>query len=225
MNRLGYDLKYYHSFYKSVFLPANIGTILDIGANEGQFAKEVFENSPSTKVYSFEPIKSCFEALTNDLKSHGDSFKAFNIGLGDKNSEMTINKSDFSPSSSLLRTAPAMKAIYPKSVAARPEKITIKRMDDVLADLKIEGNLAIKMDVQGFEDRVILGGQKTISIAKMLIIETSYVELYEGQPLFDDIYEAVKKLGFSYYGNKGCHYDKNGRLIFEDSVFIKGAIN
>jgi hypothetical protein len=75
---------------------------------------------------------------------------------------------------------------------------------------------------KGFEDKVINGGRKTIGKAAVVIVETSFVPLYEKQPLFADIHDLMKNLGFSYYGDAARHYSKDtNKLIYEDSIFIK----
>lgn len=38
-------------------------TVLDIGANNGQFAEDIFRAFPGVTVYSFEPIIECYERL------------------------------------------------------------------------------------------------------------------------------------------------------------------
>lgn len=88
--------------------------------------------------------------------------------------------------------------------------------------MPITGNLLVKLDVQGYEDKVLLGGKNVISQAKMLLIETSFTRLYENQPLFDDIYLIVRELGFTYQGSRERHYNKKtGELVYEDAIFIK----
>ena len=43
-----------------------------------------------------------------------------------------------------------------------------------------------------------------------------------GTPLFDDIYEKLKELGFLYYGNSHqVHIDTDCRRLQENSIFIK----
>src|SRR5262249_49722699 len=74
-------------------------------------------------------------------------------------------------------------------------------LDSVTDDLDLAKNILTKIDVQGFEDRVIVGGLKTIRLAKLLIIELSFENLYDGQSLFDTIYQTMKQLGFEYHGN------------------------
>ncbi|MFN8465859.1 MAG: FkbM family methyltransferase [Caldilineaceae bacterium] len=64
----------------------------------------------------------------------------------------------------------------------------------MLPHLNLEVPYMVKIDVQGFEDKVLLGGELTIRHASMLIIETSFQVLYEGQALFGDV-DFAKGLG------------------------------
>mgnify|MGYP003889745529 CR=1 FL=1 len=216
----GYDVVRYHSFYESVLAPMGIKAILDIGANTGEFSKEMRALFPDADIYAFEPLRDCFARIGENLA--GDSkFRALNVALGETNGETTIQRSSFHPSSSLLKMSSLHKDLYPKSKDSTEEKIQVMRLDDAIKDMPIETPLFIKMDVQGFEDKVINGGPNTLNKASVLQIETSFVSLYEGQPLFDDIYQLVAKLGFTYAGETARHYDKSDKLIYQDSIFIK----
>lgn len=76
--------------------------------------------------------------------------------------------------------------------------------------------------VTGFADKVIMGGQELISKASVLILETSFQPLYQGQPFFDDIYKLLRARGFVYEGCENIGRDpENGRILFCDSVFCK----
>lgn len=82
--------------------------------------------------------------------------------------------------------------------------------------------MLVKIDVQGYEDRVIRGGQRVISRAKVLIVETSFQTLYDGQPLFEDIYDTLLKMGFRYIGALWqLRSPLNGSILQADSIFVK----
>ncbi len=199
----------------------DIKTVLDIGANTGQFASEIRAILPNAQIYSFEPIRECFE----ELSSRGDSsgkFKTFNFALGDKNGEMPINKSAYSPSSSILWMSDVHKELFPHTKEHTQEKIEVKQLDGIIPNLNLEREILIKVDVQGFEDKVIIGGVETFKLAKVVLIENSFVELYEDQPLFDNIYEKLKELGFEYRGSLQQKLNKEtGEIISEDSIFVR----
>jgi len=222
-NKAGYDIKYYHPYYDVLLKNYGIRTAIDIGANDGQFAADIHRRLPEAKIYSFEPLKDSYTVLCKNMSEVKD-FKAFNVALGDVSGKMEINRSSFSPSSSLLSMSGLHKTLYPKSAQNVKEEIAVKRLDDMANEIKIEGPLLVKMDVQGYEDKVIEGGKQMLQKAIIVIAETSFVSLYEKQPLFADIHALMKSLGFSYRGNTEKHWNKNtGEPMYENAVFIKDA--
>lgn len=197
-----------------------IRTVLDIGANTGQFADLIHKITPQAKIISFEPLRDCFKELEENGKKFGD-FKAYNVALGDSEGEVPIYRSEFSPSSSLRPMAALHKAAYPFTKRGTVEKIVVKRLDGI-KDLEIEHPMLVKIDVQGFEDKVIDGGSSTISKAQVLIVETSFQTLYKGQPMFGAIYDRLTKLGFNYRGNWYQDNDsRDGAALQSDAIFIK----
>jgi FkbM family methyltransferase len=196
----------------------NIRTVLDIGANTGQFATKIRSILPDSSIYSFEPLSDAYVLLLAEM---GDdpAFKAFNFALGDENARTEINRSASSASSSLLRMLELHTAAWPYTAGAGTENIEVKRLDEL--DLPVAPNLMVKIDVQGFEDKVIAGGRNTIKAAACVVTEISFQRLYEAQPLFDDIYRLLRDLGFEYGGNWDQLPDpRDGRLLQADAIFI-----
>lgn len=199
-----------------------IRTVLDIGANTGQFAEQIHEILPRAKIVSFEPLKDCYEELVKNGERLGQ-FSAYNCALGREEGEALIYRSEFSPSSSLRPMGALHKAAFPFTKRGTVEKISVKKLDTIKG-LDVSLPMLIKIDVQGFEDEVIDGGSKTIGKAQVLIVETSFQTLYKGQPMFDEIYTRLKKLGFSYHGNWYQDNDsRNGSALQADAIFIKSA--
>ena len=199
----------------------NIRTVLDVGANTGQFAAEIHAILPEAAIYSFEPLRDCYGLLVEKM-SHVPKFRAFDFALGSEPSEIEMHRHEFTPSSSLLEMGELHKRAFPFTSKEALEKIAVKRLDDVASDLDLAENIMIKIDVQGFEDRVIAGGLKTIQTAKLLIVETSFESLYDDQPLFDTIYETLKRMGLAYHGNFGQLLNPiDGNILQADAIFIK----
>lgn len=223
IQKTGFDFHRYRSQPDRTRLwkDLNIKTVLDIGANTGQFAKQIREQIPEAQIYSFEPLKDCFEILQKTFKKDS-RFKAFNFALGEKEEELEIHKSEYSPSSSLLKMNEIHKKLFPHTKQHTEEKILVKRLDDISEEFVLKKEILIKVDVQGFEEKVILGGEKTFAIAKAVIMEVSFVELYENQPSFDIIYKKLKTLDFTYAGSLERKIDKHtAGIISEDSLFVK----
>jgi len=194
---------------------------LDIGANTGQFALQFHRLLPDATIYSFEPLEECYKMLLKKMR-HSPKFHAFNFALGDKNGDVPIYRNDYTPSSSLLSMKELHKQAFPFTIHATAQSIPIRRLDDIADKLDIVENILVKIDVQGTEDKVILGGEKLISRASILILETSFQRLYQGQPLFDDIYTLLKSKGFVYSGTEHTIRNPNdGGILQCDSIFCR----
>lgn len=198
-----------------------IKTILDIGANTGQFAAFIHEICPDAMIYSFEPLGDCYEQLIANFKDV-PRFKAFNLALGDMAGEVEMYRNEHSPSSSLLSMEELHKKSFPYTREEQIQKINVARLDEFATNLEIQFPMLIKLDVQGFEDKVIREGINTIKKAEIIIIELSVEHLYEAQPLFDDIYRTLFNLGFQYKGNYDqLHNPIDGRVLQMDGIFVK----
>jgi len=196
-----------------------IGTVLDIGANTGQFLEFILGILPEAHVYSFEPLPDCFEQLAQRAAGR-PNVTTFNVALGDRDGTATIHRSEYSPSSSLLPMGELHKAAFPHTRRTSVEEVVVKRLDGL--DLPIEGRLLVKMDVQGYEDHVIAGGRATLERTDVVVTELSFYPLYEGQALFDDVYRLLRDLGFSYRGSLGAKKDpRDGAVLDEDGVFTR----
>lgn len=198
-----------------------IKTVLDIGANTGQFAQSICEILPDAMIYSFEPLPDCYEEL---VRSFADKpqFKAFNVALGNETGSIKMNRNEFSLSSSLLPLAELHKQNFPFARKEVIQEVNIARLDDFADNLELREPILIKLDVQGFEGSVIDGGIGVIKQASMILIELSIEELYEGQLLFDDIYQKLKDLGFQYRGNyTQANSPIDGRILYVDGIFTK----
>jgi FkbM family methyltransferase len=200
----------------------DIHTVLDIGANIGQSASFYRQAFPNALIYSFEPLPAVYKELDKWAQRQDGKARALNLALGNHTGPMAIKQHvDFSPSSSFLKSTPHTTALFPQTTRQQSVQVNMARLDDVAKDLEIEPGILIKMDVQGFEDRVIEGGKAVFSQAIACIIEVSLQPLYEGQPTFKNLLLLMDGLGFEYAGNIQQVYDEKGRVIFLDVLFRK----
>lgn len=224
LNKFGYDVKRYHPVFELVTKSLNIRTVIDIGANVGNFSKEMRNRFPDAHIYAFEPLPDCF-ATIRERFANDKNCTLFPVALGDNAGESMIERSSFHPSSSLLHMSTLHKKIYPKTKDLTQETIQLARLDDLVDASLLAETILTKIDVQGFEDKVIRGGKNVLSRSSLIIVETSFIPLYENQPLFGDIHNILTPLGFSYYGDMGRHYSPlNGKMLYEDSLYIKDEL-
>lgn len=190
----------YKLFDKKWLLDYNIHTIIDIGANVGEFTMIFAELFPNATVYAFEPLPNCYSKLIS--RSSGNSrIKSYNIGVGDKKCTMDINQSSWHPASSFRKMGDLHKGNYPHSAGSKAVSVRVDTLDSIFTDIELEDNIFIKMDVQGFEDEVIKGGADIFKRAKVVVVECSFKELYEDEPKFHGIYSLLYNLGFEYQGS------------------------
>ncbi len=199
----------------------NINTVIDVGAHIGEFAMMIHRILPKASIICFEPLEACFRELNINMRNVSN-FKAFNSALGDTNSTMEMHRNEFTPSSSLLKMADLHKEAFPFTKNETVETVKVKRLDDILQGLCLEDYILVKIDVQGYEDKVIWGGENVISRARLLVVETSFQTLYKKQSLFDEIYDLLRRKGFDYMGNLDqLRSPIDGRVLQADAIFIK----
>ncbi|MCA9051737.1 MAG: FkbM family methyltransferase [Planctomycetaceae bacterium] len=197
----------------------NPATILDIGANDGHSVRVFRELMPDVTIHSFEPLEDCFLLVEAELKKRPPG-RAHHFALGDREETTVIHRSDYTPSSSLLPMDALHREEFPKSASSREEQIQVKRLDDVAALLDLRGPVVAKIDVQGFEDRVIRGGEQTLASAAAVVVELSSYPLYEGQPTFADVHQQLEALGFVFRGTIDQMLSpKDGRILQFDGLF------
>jgi len=200
----------------------NINTVMDVGANVGQFALEISKVLPNARIYSFEALRSVYGELLKNSKEI-KNFKAINVALGNFSGTTKIYRNKYSPSSSVLEMADLHKKVFPHTKETYEGKVVVRRLDDIITEEKLElkPNTLIKLDVQGYEDKVIQGGIGTFKKATVIITEVSFYELYKGQPLFDQIQSQLRKMGFECKGSiNASFHPETGLPLFADAIFV-----
>lgn len=198
----------------------NIKTVLDIGANEGQFARRVRRILPAARIYSFEPLPEVFRTLAA-LKARDSNFEAINLGISDQAGEVDFEVNDFSPSSSVLPVAEMAREAFPYTAHTRKTRVNLTTLDSWVRQHTLQEPLLVKMDVQGLEDRVIRGGPATLARSAAVISEVSFAGMYEGQALFDDVYARLRALGFRCAGMvEPLYHPGTGEILQADAIFL-----
>ena len=197
--------------------------VIDVGANEGQFARTVRKLFPEAKLLCFEPVPSAYRKL----RMWADTVtkvKAVQTALGDSERKVDMFEHvDHSPSSSLLETTESSLSLYPKTESQRSIEVNVQRLDDFLSkpENAISGEILLKLDVQGYELPVLKGAAATLKSVRASIVEVCLDPLYSGQSHFEDIVELMRGAGLAYSGNLNQVYAKDGHVIYLDAVFVR----
>ena len=199
-----------------------INLIFDVGANTGQFAKEMRQLGYRGRVVSFEPVQAAFQLLAKAASKDPD-WKANHFALGDQDGKIQINVAGNSFSSSILNMLPAHEKSAPGSSYVASEEIEIRSMDSVFKSFYSPGDsVLLKIDTQGYERHVLNGAKDSLKCISMIQLEMSMVPLYENEMLFMDMVKYLETLGYSLYSlENGFSDDFTGRLLQVDGIFAR----
>jgi len=206
---------------KKILASFNIDTMLDIGANTGQYALQLRkEIGYVNKIISFEPLSAAFDVLKTNAKSD-PNWQVFNFALGDTEEKKEINIAENSYSSSMLDMLPSHLESAPTSRYIGKETITVKKLDYLFSDIcKQNANVYMKIDTQGFEYKVLNGAEKSLSQIDIIQIEMSLVPLYQGEILFDEMLNLMNEKGYNLIAiEPGFANPETGQLLQVDGIF------
>jgi FkbM family methyltransferase len=202
---------------------AGINVVFDIGANEGQFSREIREYGYTGKIYSFEPLSSARKKLLT-LASVDLNWKVHDqSAIGDQDGEIKIHIAGNSVSSSVLPMLESHSSASLGSAYIDSERVPIARLDLVAKHyVTLESNLFIKIDTQGFEWQVLDGAGETLQQARGVLCELSLVPLYDGQRLWRDIVDRLDAEGFMLWAlQKGFTDPRTGQSLQMDGIFLR----
>ena len=201
-----------------------IDLILDVGANLGQFATDIRNAGYQGQIISFEPVKQCYQYL-NSIAD--DTWQVENFALGDKNSKEEINISNKTVYSSILDVNEFGKSNFSNSIEiVDKQNIQVKKLDDIIHKLINDLNkkkVFLKLDTQGYDNRVIRGALQTLKHVQILQTEISCKGIYKGTPSVTQRLDELFSIGFNIVGIFPISRDKNTMEILEfDCLLIRG---
>ena len=207
----------------------NIDTVLDIGANTGQYGLYLRSLGYTERIISFEPMQTAF----TELQKNADRDKgwiAMHYALGNEDGSTVINVSGNSQSSSILEMLPSHEESAPSSKYVTKENIEIKKIDTIFDSFcDMNANVMLKIDTQGFEKSVLDGAVNSLDRVSIIELELSMVPLYENPILFVEMIKIMEGKGFQLQAMEHVFSDKiTGQTLQVDGTFVRqaqGSIN
>lgn len=200
-----------------------INLIFDVGANIGQFGKSLREGGYRGRIISFEPLSSARNLLLAVSDKDADWEVATCAAIGDEDGEIDIHIAGNSASSSVLDMLDTHSNAAPESRYIGAERVPLRRLDTLALDyLRPDSIPFLKIDTQGYEDRVLRGAGELLGRIHGLQLEISLVPLYDDQVLMDELMGKVKAMGFNLWAIRPVFFDRStGRLLQIDATFFR----
>ena len=200
-----------------------IDLVIDVGANEGQFARRI-RRFYRGDIISFEPVSATFTRLAT-LASRDPRWTVYQGALGSADATATIHVCEDSSFSSLLSPNDFSRSRFRQSVVAAEEIVHVRRLDDTLRELVgrslADRRVFLKLDTQGCDLEVFRGLGACARAVHVLQSEVSLVPIYEGMPHWTECLQAYEQAGFNVTGMFPVTRTKAGRVIEYDCVLVR----
>lgn len=207
----------------SSFHHFEIDLVLDVGANQGQFATGIREGGFKGKIISFEPLTSAFERLSR-ASQRDENWETYSrCAIGDQDGQTTINIAGNSASSSILPMLQSHISAAPHTAYIGQEAVSLLRLDSITPSyFKDYKKPFLKIDTQGFEWQVLDGCMKSLPQIQGVLVEMTLTPLYDSQRLWEDILLRMKNAGFTLWALQPGFTDLvNGRTYQVDGIFYR----
>jgi FkbM family methyltransferase len=193
----------------------SINSIYDIGASNGIWSWLMAKVVPHAAFNLFEPLESDQYAkdLANVLQDRPD-FRMHRIALGDEETTLHLNLHREHVGSTLI-------ALDWEGIVAK-KAVPVRRLDDVVSTLKLPPADLIKMDVQGFELKILAGAEISCRRAKALMIETwLYRDYGPSTPLLGEIIDWMASHDFKLVSLGDTYVAPDMKLSSVDAFFLR----
>lgn len=204
----------------------DVDLIFDIGANTGQYAKNIIDSGYEGHIVSFEPLSTAHKKLKQAQKGLGKWHISEPMAIGKEEGELSINVTQNLVSSSFLSITEKHITGDPNSKIIRQEKVRVEPLEKAGKPfLNLGKRLFIKMDVQGFEQEVLQGAGSLIEKAVGFEMEASIVPLYaERIWLLPEVLEFMTGKGFELKSIGPAFTDAlSGEMLQCNAIFFRNV--
>jgi len=200
----------------------NPRTVIDVGANVGQFAVACAKIFPGVAVHSFEPLPHCLKQLDSNVARLG--VRVYPVALGEHAGEVTIHVNSHSHSSSILSLGDRHRQAFPDAREIQTLRVPVSTLDRELESVSLENPVLLKLDVQGYEPQVLNGASETLKRVDYVLLEASFRPLYEGEKTFIEIARMMEDRGFEFLRPVAWLLNPhNGEVLQMDALFARAA--
>jgi len=192
--------------------------IYDIGANIGQFALAATKTWPRARIKSYEPVEAPLQKLRILARRH-PNISPVGKALGASVEQAEIHVTNATQSSSLLPLHRNHLDAYPAVYEETTQLVDVATLEREVRESPMSSPLLLKLDVQGFEYRVLEGAGGAITQFQWIFLETSTRPMYQGERVFEEILSMLKAMNFRFAGPVHVHISPDGIPAQFDALF------
>lgn len=192
-------------------------TVVDVGANEGQFASDIL-GSFVEKIYCIEPVTSCYEML-DQLSKSDRRIRPFRFAVDEVAGSCILKITESTVGSSLLAPKPGQQSHWTKVVGS--EIVEVVRLDHLFEEWNLDYVDLLKVDTQGTDERVLrsAGHYLCPDFAGAILAELNFHPFYEGQGKLHTLLALLEERGY-FLAEVFRHYNRSGWLWWADALFL-----
>jgi FkbM family methyltransferase len=203
-----------HDLRKLTLLPIN--EVWDVGAHRGETTRYFANEFPQATIRSFEPISENYDLLLQNCKKL-ENHNAHNFALGNENTKTKIYLQGASVIHSLREDLNKPSGEHSKS-----EDIEVKTIDYLLQKFSCKNIDLLKIDVEGYEIKVLEGACKSLAEKKIsfIYLETGLDDRFNSVQALFNILQPVGYLPYAFY-EQTPHWTGKQNLWYWNTLFVK----
>lgn len=182
-------------------LPRN-PKILDAGSYLGKESILMSQIWPDSTVYSFEPVPDIYSRLVFNTRKY-KNIKTYNLALSNYTgtSEMILSQFPHSNTAALTSMSSSLRnpkkhLEYSKVKFNKKVIVPVTTLDNWAKENKVDHIDFLWLDLQGSELDVLKASPEILKKVRAIFIEVDFVEVYEGQPLYEEVRVWIELQGF-----------------------------
>lgn len=203
--------------HRGVFFPG-LRSVVDIGANRGQFALAARTFVPQARIHSFEPLSGP-AAVFRKVFAKDPLTELHPCAIGAREGRVAMHVSARDDSSSLLAMTDAHSHHYPGTGTVNTEDVQVMPLSRLITPHMLPPPVLLKIDVQGAEYDTLAGCEDLLPKVSYIYCECSFIELFRGQKLAAEIVTWLWARGFALAGVHNIDTDAHGTPLQADFLF------
>ena len=200
-------------------------TLIDVGAHKGETIKYFIKFLNIENIYAFEPNKTIYDKLLNNINKLKKDINCFNVALGDKDEVKPLNILNESSSSTINNLNKSSKYFKKKNkiinlFSSKQEiiqkNVEVKTLSSFMDNFILKNQVILKIDTEGYEYKILKGlSKKDLGRIDFVYIEHHYDQMIIKDYNFSDINSFLKENNFYLRLKIRMNFRKTFEYIYE----------